>query len=79
MKVGDLVKVYHFSDTARQHYHFKKVNAPEQYVPDDIDGHVVGLIVEAREGFCDCRVFIPQWKQTDVYALDRLEVINESR
>ena len=81
MKVGDLVRVYHFSHTARRHYKARaeKENAHLFYMPDDIDGHTTGLIVADASDGGDWRVLIPKWQSREIYATDRLEVINESR
>jgi|TARA_R110000824_G_C14856920_1_gene640736 hypothetical protein len=57
----------------------------ETYVPDDIDGHVIGLIVENTDdanALTDTRgwrVLIPEWKQQEIFSEERIEVINESR
>tara|TARA_R100000008_G_scaffold77052_1_gene57272 strand:+ start:668 stop:895 length:228 start_codon:yes stop_codon:yes gene_type:complete len=75
MQVGDLVKVYHFSHKARRHY--KARAGMEVYVPDDIDGHVIGLLMANHDR--DWRVLIPEWKQEEVYHEEVLEVISASR
>ena len=77
MKVGDLVRVYHFSLTAREHYHSKREAHLGGYVPDDIDGHNIGLIVaETHNPSCnDWMVLIPKWNQKDIYHENVIEVI----
>ena len=77
MQVGDLVKVYHFSHTAREHYKTKQ----DGYTPDDIDGHVIGLIVaETHNVSCnDWTVLIPKWNEQDIYHENVIELVNASR
>ncbi len=65
MKVGDLVKVYNFSHKARR-------------VFPDKNAYVVGLIV-SYACLREWRVMIPKWDTTDIYSVNRLEIINESR
>ena len=74
MKVGDLVKVYHFSDSARKHY---KAKSSGTYIPDDIDGYVTGLLMANHDQ--DWRVLITKWNVQEVYHEEVLEVINEGR
>ena len=81
MQVGDLVRVYHFSHTARKHYRSKRDRGTGGYIPDDIDGHNIGLIVaETHSPSCDdWMVLIPKWNQQDIYHENVIEVINEGR
>ena len=81
MKVGDLVRVYHFSHTARRHYKARaeKESAHLFYMPDDIDGHTTGLIVADASDGRDWQVLIPKYQSHEIYSVDRLEVINEGR
>ena len=75
MKVGDLVKIYHFSFTARKHYKTKT----DGYIPDDLDGYFLGLIVgETRNVSCHDWVVLLSC-QREIFHENRLEVINESR
>ena len=70
MKVGDLVKVYNFSQTARQ-----KFSADTS---GDVDAHYIGLIVGDDETFYR-EVLRCIDGQKEIYKTDRLEIINESR
>ena len=75
MQVGDLVKVYHFSHTAR-------TAANWTARPDDIDAYMIGLIVPKNGTFPSdtYRVVLRSIDgQTAPYRVDRLEVIHESR
>ena len=67
MKVGDLVKVYNFSQTARQ-----------KFSADTSGAHYVGLIVGDDETFYR-EVLRCIDGQKEIYKTDRLEIINESR
>jgi len=85
VQVGDLVRVYHFSHTARKHYKARAESESAHlfYVPDDIDGHYTGLIVEniamPEIGEGNWRVLIPEWTGTEIYSDERIEVISEGR
>ncbi len=82
MNVGDLVKVYHFSHTARRGYKARYVDLVDAYMPDDIDGYMIGLVVPKNGTFPseDYRVVLRSIDgQTEPYKVDRLEVIHESR
>ena len=81
MQVGDLVRVYNFSHTARKHY--KARAGMDTYMPDDLDGHFLGLIVSDDNMERHWRVLIqaPAWRQqtTEIYSEERMEVINAAR
>jgi hypothetical protein len=81
VQVGDLVRVYHFSHTARRHYKARADTDTAHlfYMPDDIDGHTTGLIVADTSDGGDWQVLIPKYQSREIYATERLEVINESR
>ncbi len=73
MKVGDLVKVYHYT---------RKIRESEECRYSDCDDHFVGLIVKGngdpkyghyREVLRCCD------GETEFYNVSRLEAINESR
>ena len=72
MKVGDLIKVYDFTDRARKTFRARGIDA------GDLDGHAVGLIMHkvTGEGF---KVLLCKWNGVEVYSANRLEVIHESR
>ena len=84
MQVGDLVRVYNFSHTARKHYKARyNASAHDRtrtYIPADLDRHVLGLILsDDRPDPDHVLVMIPEWNQQDLYHEDRIEVINASR
>ena len=70
MKVGDLVKVYNFSQRARTQL--------RESFGEGTDDHMVGLIVGNGETFYR-EVLRCIDAQKEIYKTDRLEVINESR
>jgi hypothetical protein len=75
MQVGDLVKVYHFSHTART-----AKNWTDR--PDDIDAYMLGLVVPKNGTFPNnnYRVVLRCIDgQREPYRVNRLEVIHESR
>tara|TARA_R110002110_G_scaffold354920_1_gene564613 strand:- start:294 stop:479 length:186 start_codon:yes stop_codon:yes gene_type:complete len=51
--------------------------AVETYIPDDLDGHVTGLIISESED--EHTVLIPAWQTREIYATDRLEVISNNK
>ena len=75
MKVGDLVRVYDFSHEAR-----KRLNRKLAYSPEDINAHMVGLVVAANDSDPKYRRVLRcvdgEWED---YNVNRLEVINERR
>jgi len=75
MKVGNLVKVYHFSHDARE-----KLTQQGERRPDlkrqDIDAHYVGLIVGATDNDPKYRRVLRSVDgEREVYNVNRIEVI----
>jgi len=75
MQVGDLVRVYDFSHVAR-----KRMSAQPRWGSEQVDAHMVGLIV-ASDGCAlkhrrVLRCVDGEWED---YNVNRLEVINASR
>ena len=71
MKVGDLVKVYDFTQRARDKFRRDGMQ--------NVDAHFVGLIVGGQGKLTGVRrVMLPDG-DTEFYNLDRMEIINESR
>ena len=76
MKTGDLVKVYNFTDRARNKFRCEGINV---HWDENVDAHFVGLIVGGQGKLRGVRrVMLPDCS-TDFYNLDRMEIINESR
>lgn len=71
MKVGDLVKVYHFTHRARDKFR----RDGNRYT----DAHFVGLIVGGQGKLAEVRQVLMPGGYTEFYNLDRMEIINESR
>ena len=76
MQPGDLVKIYHYSTTAREHFRQKSAT---EYIPDDLEGYLVGLIVGYHRGvYSDYRAVLRSDDGcTEYYKFDRLEVISD--
>jgi len=70
MKVGDLVKIYHFTHRARDKFR----RDGNRYA----DAHFVGLIV-GGDYTRQYRLVLQPDGETEFYNLDRMEIINESR
>jgi len=73
MKVGDLIKVYDFTQRARDMFK-SRARVDDDYV----DAHFVGLIV-GGDYTRQYRLVLQPDGETEFYNLDRMEIINESR
>jgi len=73
MKVGDLIKVYDFTQRARN-----KFKSRARVDDDYVDAHFVGLIV-GGDYTRQYRLVLQPDGETEFYNLDRMEIINESR
>jgi hypothetical protein len=75
MQVGDLVKVYDFSHTARRKF-VAIHRSDSKWTPERIDAHYVGLIVASSDPDPKCRRVLRcvdgEWED---YHVNRLEVI----
>jgi hypothetical protein len=75
MKVGDLVKVYHFSHGAREKLTQQGMRRPD-LKRQGIDGHYVGLVVGATDNDPKYRRVLRSVDgELEVYNVNRLEVI----
>ena len=74
MKVGDLIKVYDFTQRARD-----KFKSRARVDDDYVDAHFVGLIVGGQGKLREVRLVMRPDGDTEFYNLDRMEIINESR
>ncbi len=74
MKVGDLVKVYHYSHTARKRLQEEAASRPTMRI--GVDGYYVGLVVATSDNDPKHRRVLRcvdgEWED---YHVNRLEVI----